>query len=139
MNTQTSVDQRNKTTALQRYLFSGRSRLQKLSMDGMRKALRRIGRRSPMFVLTGGATEEQTHLLLSGMTLSIISIIAAILPLCGLPIAILSLFIGLYGYNLTRLRTLSAWIVVLSLCGLLLSLVCTILMFSIYFSSYWLP
>lgn len=81
-------------------------------------------------------TETQRNLVLTGLMLGFISLFTAIFPVCGLPIAVTGLLIGFYGRRTTSLHTMSSWAFALSLVGLILSFIYTIITISIYFSSY---
>lgn len=81
-------------------------------------------------------TEDQRHLVLTSFVLGCVSIITAFFPICGLPIAVTGLLLGLYGHRTTALRTMSSWAVALSIIGLMLTFINIIVMISIFFSTY---
>ena len=95
---------------------------------------RLLARRKPF--LRMGSTEEQTRLVLTGFMLGWASLFTAIFPVCGFPIALTALLMGLYGRHTTALRNLSSWAIALSIVGLLLSFVNTIITISIYIARY---
>jgi len=101
----------------------------------LRKVFRRLNR---MTAVRHSAvpSEAQRNLVLTGLMLGFISIFAAFFPICGLPIAITGLLIGFYGRRTTSLHTMSSWACALSLVGLILAFIYTIVTISIYFSSY---
>ncbi len=81
-------------------------------------------------------TQDQKNLVLTGLTLGLLSIIAAFFPLCGLPAAITGLILGLYGFYATSLRRMAFWDIVLSLVGLLLACINTIMLVNAYLGTY---
>ncbi len=78
-------------------------------------------------------------MVLTGFILGCISIITALFPICGVPIALAGLLIGMYARNTTPLRALSAWTIALSIAGLLLSFIYIIVTMSIYYGHYISP
>ena len=81
-------------------------------------------------------TEVQRNQVLTGFVLGAFSIFTAFFPLCGLPIALTGLFMGLSCRRVTALRTLVLWGVGLSAVGLMLALVSVIVVVRTYFSLY---
>ncbi len=100
--------------------------------SGAQSIFRRLGRPSQ----NGRPTEAQRNLVLTSFILGCASIFTAVFPICGLPIAITGLLLGLYSRQTTPLRIMSSWAIVLSLVGLFITLVYTVVTISIYFSSY---
>src|SRR6266852_2977144 len=101
----------------------------------LRRVFRRL-KRTTSVPRSAVPSEAQRNLVLTGLMLGFISIFAAFFPICGLPIAITGLLIGFYGRRTTSLRTMSSWACALSLVGLILAFIYTILTISIYFISY---
>jgi len=101
----------------------------------LRKVFRRLNRTTAVR-RSAVPSEAQRNLVLTGLMLGFISIFAAFFPICGLPIAITGLLIGFYGRRTTSLHTMSSWACALSLVGLILAFIYTIVTISIYFSSY---
>jgi uncharacterized membrane protein len=81
-------------------------------------------------------TEGERQFVCTGFVLSVFSIFAAFFPICGLPIAIASLVMGLIGRRIATLHTMATWAVALAIIGLGLTLVNVIVGVSIYFSEY---
>lgn len=82
-------------------------------------------------------TERERQFVCTGFILSIFSLFAAFFPICGLPIAITSLVMGLVGRRIAGLYTMATWAVALAVIGLGLTLVNVVISVSIYFSSLW--
>lgn len=101
----------------------------------LRKVFRRLNRTGPTRHSTI-PTEAQRNLVLTGLVLGFISIFTAIFPICGLPTALTGLLIGLYGRRTTSLQVMSSWAFALSLVGLILAFIYTIVTISIYFGNY---
>lgn len=95
--------------------------------------MRRMTDRSNVYVLP---TEDERRFVCTGFILSMFSIVAAFFPICGLPIAITSLVMGLAGRRVPGLYTMATWAVALAIIGLGLTLANIIIGVSIYFSSY---
>jgi hypothetical protein len=81
-------------------------------------------------------TESERQFVCTGFILSIFSIFAAFFPICGLPIAITSLIMGMMGRRIATLHTMATWAVALAIIGLGLALVNVIISVSIYLSTY---
>jgi len=81
-------------------------------------------------------TERERQFVCTGFILSVFSVFAAFFPICGLPIAITSLVMGLVGRRVLALYTMATWAVALAVIGLGLTLVNIIIGVSIYFSHY---
>jgi len=101
----------------------------------LRRVFRRLSRTRPA-PRSAVPTEAQRNFVLTGLILGFISIFAALFPVCGLPIAIAGLLIGFYGRHTTSLYTMSSWACALSLVGLILAFIYTLVVISIYFSRY---
>ena len=101
----------------------------------LRQVFRRLNRTAPAR-RSAVPTEAQRNLVLTGLVLGFISIFTAIFPICGLPTAVTGLLIGFYGRRTTSLHMMSSWAFALSLAGLILAFIYTIVTISIYFSSY---
>jgi hypothetical protein len=82
------------------------------------------------------ATEAQEHFVLTAFVLGVLSIVAAVFPICGLPIAVSGLVMALAGRRIASLHTLATWSLALSLAGLTLTLINIIISISIYLTSY---
>ena len=95
--------------------------------------MRRMTDRSNVYALP---TEDERRFVCTGFILSMFSIVAAFFPICGLPIAITSLVMGLAGRRVHGLYTMATWAVALAVIGLGLTLVNIIVGVSIYFSTY---
>jgi hypothetical protein len=95
--------------------------------------MRRLTDRSNVYALP---TEDERRFVCTGFILSMFSIVAAFFPICGLPIAITSLVMGLAGRRVPGLYTMATWAVALAIIGLGLTLANIIVGVSIYFSSY---
>jgi hypothetical protein len=98
----------------------------------LRKAVSHLN--TPMYLTM--PTEDQKHFVLVSLTLGFTSIITAFFPVCAFPAAITGLLLGLYGRNTTSLRTMSSWAIVLSVIGLILTCIDTVMLISIYFERY---
>ena len=101
----------------------------------LRKAFRCLCRTAPAR-RSVVPTQAQRNLLLTGLILGFISVFAAFFPICGLPIALTGLVIGLYSRRTTSLQVMSSWAIALSLAGLILTFICIIVTISIYFGNY---
>jgi membrane-bound ClpP family serine protease len=101
----------------------------------LRKIFRRLNRTAPARCSTV-PTEAQKNLILTGLVLGFISIFTAIFPICGLPAALTGLIIGFYGRRTTSLQVMSSWAIALSLVGLILAFIYTMVTIGIYFSTY---
>jgi hypothetical protein len=82
------------------------------------------------------ATEAQKQFVLTAFVLGALSIVAAIFPICGFPIAIAGLVMGLAGRRIRSLHILATWSLALSLIGLGLTLINIIISVSIYVVAY---
>ena len=92
--------------------------------------LRRVG---PHLRYTRAVTTSEKNLVLTGFVLGGCSILTAIFPICGLPMGIAGLLIGLRGRRHPALYTLATWGAALAVIGLALTLACAIIGLSIYF------
>ena len=101
----------------------------------LRRVFRRLNQTKPV-PRSAVPTEAQRNLVLTGLMLGFISIFTAFFPICGLLIAVSGLLIGFYGRRTTSLHTMSSWACALSLAGLILAFIYTIVTISIYFSRY---
>jgi hypothetical protein len=101
----------------------------------LRKVFRRLNRMAPTR-RSAVPTEAQKNLVLTGLVLGFVSIFTAIFPVCGLPAALTGLAIGFYGRRTTSLQVMSSWSFALSLIGLILGFIYTMMTISIYFSKY---
>jgi hypothetical protein len=81
-------------------------------------------------------TERERQFVCTGFILALFSVFAAFFPICGLPIAVTSLVMGLVGRRIMGLYTMATWAVALAVIGLVLALVNIIVSVSIYFSNY---
>lgn len=101
----------------------------------LRKTFRRLCQTAPAH-RSAIPTQAQRNLVLTGLILGFISIFAAFFPICGLPIAITGLVLGMHGRCTTSLQIMSSWAIALSLAGLILTFICIIVTISIYFGNY---
>lgn len=81
-------------------------------------------------------TEVQRNQVLTGFVLGAFSIFTAFFPLCGLPIALTGLFMGLSCRRITALRTMVLWGICLSVVGLVLTLISVMVVVRTYLSFY---
>lgn len=109
--------------------------LKKMHWRVLREVFRRLNR-TALARRSMVPTEAQRNLVLTGLVLGFISIFTAIFPVCGLPAALTGLLIGFYGRRTTSLQLMSSWAFALSLVGLILAFIYTVVTISIYFSSY---
>jgi membrane-bound ClpP family serine protease len=109
--------------------------LKQIHRHVLRKAFRRLNRTAPARRMAV-PTEAQKNLVLTGLMLGFVSIFAAFFPVCGLPIALTGLLIGFYGRRTTSLQMMSSWAFALSLVGLILAFIYTIVTISIYLGNY---
>jgi len=93
--------------------------------------LRRVG---PHLRRSHAASIGQKNLVLTGFVLGACSILTAIFPICGLPMGIAGLLIGLHGRKHPALHMLATWGAALSVIGLALTMVCAIIGLGVYFS-----
>jgi hypothetical protein len=78
-------------------------------------------------------SESQRQLVVTGFILGVVSILTFIFPVCSLPASICGLLIGIYGRRKSRaLHTMATWAIVLSLIGLILSLLYIIITMAVY-------
>jgi hypothetical protein len=92
--------------------------------------LRRVG---PHLRYARAVSTAEKNLVLTGFVLGGCSILTAIFPICGLPMGIAGLLIGLRGRRQPALYTLATWGAALAVIGLALTLVCAIIGLSVYF------
>ncbi|WP_126628022.1 hypothetical protein [Dictyobacter alpinus] len=123
------VGQRPETSSLRERILSQRV----YPTEVLRKIVRKIDAPAAWQAIP---TEDQRHFVLTSFTLGCVSILAAFFPICGFPVSITGLLLGLYGRQATPLKTTSAWAIVLSLIGLLLTCINTLVILSIYFQNY---
>jgi hypothetical protein len=109
--------------------------LKLLNQQILRKLFRHLNRTTPA-QRSRVASESQKNLVLTGLILGFISIFAAFFPVCGLPIAITGLVLGTYGRRTTSLQMMSSWAYALSLTGLILAFLYTMITISIYLGNY---
>jgi hypothetical protein len=81
-------------------------------------------------------TAAQQQRVLTGFVLGIFSLFAAFFPICGLPIAIVAIIMGISGRRILALRTIATWGLAFSIIGLVLTFVNICIAISIYFSTY---
>lgn len=81
-------------------------------------------------------TTKEHKLYTLGFILSALSIFCAFFPICGLPIAISGLIIGIRGRYIRELRRTTSWTIVLSILGLVLAIINILISVFIYFSTY---
>lgn len=103
MATQTTPDSRKQGTSWRRHVYAAPVR--------------------SMFRSRGLVTQQQMDLVSTGFVLGLFSIVAAVFPLCGLPIAVTGLILGLLGRRVAPLHRLAKWAIALSIVGGTLSLI----------------
>ena len=81
-------------------------------------------------------TESERNLVMTSSILGILSIIAGFFPLAGLPIALAGLAMGIAGRRVVVLRNIASWGVWLSLVGLVVAIATTVVIITLYLSSY---
>jgi hypothetical protein len=81
-------------------------------------------------------TTKEHRLYTLGLILSALSIFCAFFPICGLPIAISGLIIGVRGRHFPALRRITSWTMVLSILGLALATINILIILFIYFGTY---
>jgi hypothetical protein len=81
-------------------------------------------------------TPQQQQRALTGFVLGIFSLFAAFFPICGLPIAIIAIIMGVSSRRVLALRTIATWGLAFSIIGFLLTFVNICIDLSIYFSTY---
>ncbi len=106
----------------------------RVSQDALQRLFRHLS--GPVYTSSARPSESQRQRVITGFILSVVSILTAIFPICGLPIAICGLSIGISSRRkLQAFHTMTAWTIGLSLAGLALSLLYTIVTMSIYVHS----
>ena len=83
----------------------------------------------------GAPTEQERNMVLTGFMLSILSIVTAIFPICGIPIACAGLVIGLIGRRIQGVRKVATWSIVLAVIGGTFGLINIIIMIGLYINS----
>jgi hypothetical protein len=76
-----------------------------------------------IFRRRGLVTQQQMNIVSTGFVLGLFSIVAAVFPLCGLPIAVTGLILGLLGRRVPALHKLAKWAIALSIVGGTLALI----------------
>ena len=87
-------------------------------------------------LLQKSLTAKEHKLCTLGFILSALSVFCAFFPICGLPIAISGLIIGIRGRHIPGLRRITAWTIVLSILGLMLTTINMLIIVFIYFGTY---
>lgn len=100
------------------------------------KVLRRAAHHLSTHALPVAPTQDQKHLVLTGLVLGGASIIALFFPICALPAAVAGLLLGLYGRYTTPLRRMALWTIVLSAIGLVLASINVIMLVFTYVGTY---
>ena len=108
--------------------------LTRVPTTALYKTLNRISRPAP--TATQRVTEGQRKLVLTSFILGGFSILTSFFPICGLPIAIAGLSMGISGYRVPALKTLASWGIVLSTIGLVLTLIFIVFSLGRYFGPY---
>ena len=78
-------------------------------------------------------SRTEKNLVITGLVLGGCSILTAIFPICGLPMGVAGLIIGLHGRRHPVLHTLATWGAALSVIGLALTIMCAIVGLGVYF------
>lgn len=81
-------------------------------------------------------TAGERRLSTLGFILGAFSIFCAFFPICGLPIAISGLMLGIRGRHTPALRRVSSWTIALSIIGLVLTIINILVGVFIYLSIY---
>jgi hypothetical protein len=81
-------------------------------------------------------TDSERQFVMQGFILAILSIFCSFFPVCGLPIAISGLIIGLVDYRARRQYKMTTLTIAFSIIGLALTLINVIISISIYLSFY---
>jgi len=82
----------------------------------------------PIAISLERPSEAQRNLVVTGFILGILSILTAIFPISGILTGICGLAIGIHSRRQSRaLYTMASWVIGLSLAGLVLSLVITVI------------
>ena len=77
----------------------------------------------PVYTSSARPSEAQRQRVVTGFILSVVSILTSLFPICGLPISICGLWIGVSSRRKSpALHTMASWTIALSLTGLVLSL-----------------
>jgi hypothetical protein len=88
-------------------------------------------------LLQKSPTIKEHKLCTLGFMLSALSIFCAFFPICGLPIAISGLILGIRGRHIPGLRRrITSWTIVLSILGLVLTTINILIIVFIYFGTY---
>ena len=95
--------------------------------------MRRVG---PHLRQYSAVSRSQKNLVLTGFVLGACSIVTAIFPICGLPMGIAGLLIGLHGRRYPAFHGLATWGAALSVIGLALTFVCAIIGLGVYFGQH---
>src|SRR5690349_12950015 len=77
---------------------------------------------------------SERQFVMQGFMLAILSLFCSFFPVCGLPIAISGLIIGVTGYRAGHLHKLTTLTIIFSTIGLALTLINVFVSISIYFS-----
>jgi hypothetical protein len=77
-------------------------------------------------------TEQERNMVLTGFMLSILSIVTAIFPICGIPIACTGLVMGVIGRRIRGVSKVATWTIVLSIIGGTLGLINIVITVGIY-------
>ena len=93
--------------------------------------MRKMADRGSMYALP---TERDRKFVCTGFVLALFSVFAALFPICGLPIAVASIIMGLVGRRIKGLYTMATWTVALAVIGLGLALINIIVSVSFYLS-----
>jgi hypothetical protein len=81
-------------------------------------------------------TLAQQRGVITAFALGIFSVITAFFPICGLPIGIAAIIMGVSARRVLALRTLATWGLAFSIVGLLLTFFNICIAISMYFSTY---
>ena len=80
-------------------------------------------------------TESEKQLVCTGFILGLFSIFAAFFPICGLPIAVVSLIMGMVGRRIAALHKMATWAMAFAIIGSSLALINVLISVSIYLSN----
>jgi hypothetical protein len=119
MNTSEPNKKKKRTTML---LPEMKQSARRFSNNALLRLFRHLN--GPVSTSSARPSEAQHQLVITGFILAVLSILTFLFPICGLPTAICGLVIGVYARSKSQVsNTIAFWTIVLSLTGLVLTLV----------------
>ncbi len=119
MSTPEPNKEKNRTTMLLPEMGQSAKRF---SNNALLRLFRHLN--GPVSTSSARPSEAQHQLVVTGFILAVLSILTFLFPICGLPTAICGLVIGVYARRKSQVsNTIAFWTIVLSLTGLVLTLV----------------